>query len=140
VTQMEDADAAGLDNDSNTDAAPSQAPPSSPRQSTQFGTAYQASVPFVTPPPDSTPLPSVPVVPVVPGAPVPVPAPSPAPAPAPAPVGAGFAVSLSHNLFAALASPTQMFNPATHSTTEQAETVDSDSTLSLQQVRVAHPL
>jgi hypothetical protein len=55
--------------------------------------------------------------------PVPVPA-----VQAPTPVGAGFAASLSHNRFAALASPTQMFDPSTHSTTEQAATVDSDFT------------
>jgi hypothetical protein len=39
-----------------------------------------------------------------------------------------FAASLSHNRFAALASPTQMFDPATRSTTEQAATIDSDFT------------
>jgi hypothetical protein len=44
----------------------------------------------------------------------------------PAPVGATFAESLSHNRCADLASPTQMSDPATRSTTEQAATVDSD--------------
>jgi hypothetical protein len=97
-------------NYSNTDTAPSHPPPSSSRQSTQLGTAAQASVPYVKPPPTSTTLVSVPAV------------------PAPAPVGAVFSASLSHNQFAALASPNQIVNPATRITTEQAATVDSDFT------------